>query len=218
MRKHSRVKDESGDDEVPKESPILLSLPFKGDTANTILRHKLGKLTQDTFPGKSLRLVSKTKRLINDRNKDRTSWHERKGVIYEFQCPCGKRYIGMTTRPLIKRMNEHLKTDRASSVYQHLTSTKHQAGYGNFKIRYSADPKIGKIGVQKVFEIVEAKLVNEEQPSLCGQKLLGRKLGFTSKEYHKASKVLGKVSKLTSQRKPERKPDERSHETNPGRP
>ena len=80
--------------------------------------------------------------------------------IYEFLCACGERYIGMTTRPLLKRMNEHLKTDKASSVFQHLISSKHQAGYGNFQIRYSADPKLGKLGIQKVLEIAEAKLVN----------------------------------------------------------
>ena len=135
VRKHARVKDESRDEDGAEDPPILLSLPFKGDTANTILRHKLGKLTKETFPGRSLRLVSKTKRLISDRNKDRTSWHEQKGVVYEFVCACGERYIGMTTRPLLKRINEHLKTDKASSVLQHLTSSKHQVGRTTFPMQ-----------------------------------------------------------------------------------
>ena len=42
--------------------------------------------------------------------------------------------------------------------------------------------------------------MNEEQPSLCAQKVLGRKLGFKGTEYHKATKVFKEVAKMTQPR------------------
>ena len=61
-------------------------------------------------------------------------------------------------------------------------------------------PSLGTYRIQQTLEIVESKLINEEQRSLCAQKVLGRKLGFKGTEYHKASKVLKKVAKMTQPR------------------
>jgi len=84
-------------------------------------------------------------------------------------------------------------------------NTGHSAGIDCFKIRYAADPRLSKSQSFKVLEIAEAQLVNDEKPSLCAQKTLGRKLGFTGVNYHKASSVLKKVKKLTSS-KPSKMP------------
>ena len=78
----------------------------------------------------------------------------------------------------------------------------HSAGVECFRIRYAADPKLRKQQSYKVLEIAEAKLVNDENPSLCAQKMLGRKLGFVGLNHHKGIKVLRKVSNLTAQTSP----------------
>ena len=44
-------------------------------------------------------------------------------VVYKFNCArCNSCYIGETTRHISTRINEHLKTDKASHVYKHLNS------------------------------------------------------------------------------------------------
>jgi len=100
--------------------------------------------------------------------------------------------IIMTTRPLHKRMDEHLRGNQPWSIKDHLKSTNHQAAIKNFKIRYTADPRLSEFKTQKVLEIVEAKLVNDEQPAFCAQKILERKLGFTGINLYKASKTFEK--------------------------
>ena len=44
-------------------------------------------------------------------------------VVYKFNCArCNSCYIAETTRHISTRINEHLKTDKASHVYKHLNS------------------------------------------------------------------------------------------------
>ena len=44
-------------------------------------------------------------------------------VVYKFTCSsCGACYVGETSRHFSTRINEHLKTDKASHVYKHLMS------------------------------------------------------------------------------------------------
>ena len=148
MQNNARAKVDDNDTEgtLNKEAkeddqkPLLLSLPFKGDVPNSIVRSKLGKITQDTFNGKQLKAANKTTRLLHDRNKDPVNWLDRKGVVYEPTCSRGEKYIGMTTRPLAVRLKEHLAGSPSSStvILDHLRSTNHDTGPDNFRIRTRA--------------------------------------------------------------------------------
>ena len=46
-------------------------------------------------------------------------------VIYKFVCAsCNACYVGETARHLPTRIKEHLKTDKKSHIYQHLSSNQ----------------------------------------------------------------------------------------------
>ena len=59
-------------------------------------------------------------------------------VIYKFVCAsCKACYVGETARHISTRVNEHLETDKASSVYKHIrenTSCKHACNSDCFSI------------------------------------------------------------------------------------
>ena len=43
-----------------------------------------------------------------------------KNVVYEVICtPCGRRYVGSTTRPVHERIREHTANGRGSTVHNH---------------------------------------------------------------------------------------------------
>ena len=53
--------------------------------------------------------------------KDLRPQHLLSNVVYKFTCAsCNASYIGETARHFSTRVNEHLKTDKASHVYKHV--------------------------------------------------------------------------------------------------
>jgi len=117
------------DDDEPdnKMTPIILNLPYKGDTAMQIVSSKLKRITSSTFPGKRLLMIQKTTRLLSDRNKDTQRFLRKKGAIYLFTCSCGSKYVGQTKRELKARIKDHLRPGNGSSSIQvHLQTTQHE--------------------------------------------------------------------------------------------
>ena len=55
-----------------------------------------------------------------------------KNCVYEVTClPCGRRYIGSTTRALHERIREHTTSGRGSTIHEHLT----RCGRGAARVR-----------------------------------------------------------------------------------
>ena len=55
-----------------------------------------------------------------------------KNCVYQITCtPCGRRYVGSTTRPVHERIREHTSTGRGSTIHGHLLA----CGGGTAKVR-----------------------------------------------------------------------------------
>ena len=94
-------------------------------------------MVKDFFPNVKLRIAFKSpatianhfhyKDVVNDPKK-------RSGVVYHYKCKnCDASYIGMTSRILENRENEH-KTNANSHVYQHKNLDNHEIDYENVEI------------------------------------------------------------------------------------
>ena len=105
-----------------------LDLPFLGENAERKIRRAFSR------EGISLRIYRRSTTVFDvvrprQREIRRCNWPTcpTKGkcfvtnCVYEVTCsPCGRRYIGSTTRPLHERIREHTTTGRGSTVHSHL--------------------------------------------------------------------------------------------------
>ena len=103
-------------------------LPYIGEYSNT-LKQKLSKLITQYCENVDARLIftsSKVGQYFS--NKDKIPQELQSYVVYKFECCCcGATYIGETTRHLPTRINEHLKSDTSSAIYQHLHRNNRQS-------------------------------------------------------------------------------------------
>ena len=87
-------------------------------------------------------------------------------LVYKFCCTsCGSSYIGETTRHFKTRIEEHIKTDKKSHVYKHLSSEENcfDSYIPNlFKIIDKATSKFD-------LKIKEALHINWDKPDLNAQ-------------------------------------------------
>ena len=68
------------------------------------------------------------------RPKDRTIKEKKSGAIYLIKCEtCSKEYIGETSRPLGKRIDEHRRLT-SSAIREHMDTTGHTIDWQNVKI------------------------------------------------------------------------------------
>ena len=68
------------------------------------------------------------------RPKDRTIKEKKSGAIYLIKCEtCSKEYIGETSRPLGKRLDEHRRLT-SSAIREHMDTTGHTIDWQNVKI------------------------------------------------------------------------------------
>ena len=120
----------------PDEKIKYLSLPYINDKSEISAR-KIQTLVKDFFPNIKLRIAFKSpatianhfpyKDVVNDPKK-------RSGVVYRYKCKhCDASYIGMTSRILENRGNEHKKNEN-SHVYQHNILDNHEIDYENVEI------------------------------------------------------------------------------------
>ena len=91
---------------------------------------------------------------------------QKSGTVYQFTCPCKKRYIGETTRQLIKRIQEHGQKSRNSEVYAHTSQCEH---YKSEIAKFCSDERktTGLFYLKKCFTILQSNLIhyNERQVS-----------------------------------------------------
>ena len=96
--------------------------------------------------------------------KDKISMEHKSFVVYLFICSgCNARYIGETTKQFMVRVNEHLHTDKGSSINKHLKSnTQCKCDKSNFKIIDQANSKF-------TLKIKEAIHIEWQKPDLNKQ-------------------------------------------------
>lgn len=157
-------------DETRKESMKYVSIPYLGQDS-LILRKILQKIYKRL--DLDIRIVFnsfKTKNYFS--LKDRVAKVMKSHVVYKFKCrnDSDTTYIGKTRRRLHQRIAEHIKNNTAIST--HLYGCNHCSNDINncFDIKHS-----GKNDFE--LSVVEAILINEENPSL------NRTLGYNGKSY-----------------------------------
>ena len=105
-----------------KPEPRYYKLPFVGHFSS-ITQKKLNSIIKqcckDEVSVKFIFTPFKIGSLFS--LKDSLPLTHRANVVYKFSCAgCNASYIGETTRQLCVRANEHLQTDKKSSVYRHI--------------------------------------------------------------------------------------------------
>ena len=124
-----------------EESKPTVVLPYvQGVTEKVIKPH--AKVV--TKPGTNLR-----KMLV--RAKDRREKDQNSGLVYQYQCECGKIYVGETCRTLRTREKEHKRAIRNSDenhsgISKHVLETGHSVRWSDVKIlAYETDWRKRKI-------------------------------------------------------------------------
>ena len=112
----SKLSNVSSPPVVPVEQPVWILLPFKVQKSADVLRkqfnNRIGTPLQPIYTsrklGDALSVKEQKPSLINQHS-----------VVYKFSCPlCDAEYIGLTTRHLFQRIEEHCRS--SSSICRHL--------------------------------------------------------------------------------------------------
>ena len=83
--------------------------------------------------------------------------------MYEITCiPCGRRYVGSTTRPLHERIREHTTQGRGSTIHTHLKDCGR--GTANVAVKVLAKEK-DEVNTR----LREAILIKKRKPDLNTQ-------------------------------------------------
>lgn len=84
----------------------------------------------------------------------------RKNCVYKITCtPCGRHYIGSTTRPLHERIREHTTQGRGSTIHEHLIDCG--GGAAQVEVRILAQEK-DEVNTR----LREAIIIKKQQPEL----------------------------------------------------
>ena len=119
-------------------------------------------------PDVKIRIIFTTKRIGSYFGlKDTIGKEMSSNVVYKFVCAsCNACYIGETTKRYIDRAGEHLNTDKASAIYQHLRSSNACLG-ANSENSFSL---LDKAPTQYQLKIKEALHIEKLKPVLNKQK------------------------------------------------
>jgi hypothetical protein len=139
----------------PEKKPVYMCLPYSGNNSTKLVR-QLNRIVNRiapwvklciTFkPAFRLKSLSKLKSVIPTQN--------RSNVIYRINCSdCGEFYIGLTTRRLHKRLDEHSKREYCS-VYKHASEKNHKMDFINTEVLASDSNKLR-------LQILETLNINE---------------------------------------------------------
>ena len=154
----------------PDSNPwFMLKIPYIGYSSKLFAK-RISKLYSETF-GIDIKVVYTTCKIQNYfQLKSRTQKPLCSNVVYKFTCSCDMNltYIGMTTRHLGKRVEEHLdfkQKDDSSAILDHLRNchechkTNKQKNLNNFEI-------IRTCRSEYETKIHEALLIRKFQPKL----------------------------------------------------
>ena len=104
---------------VPDKQPVRILLPFKDQKSADVLRKQLNNLSNRI--GTPLQPIY-TSRKLGDAlsiKEQKPSLINQHSVVYKFSCPlCDAEYIGLATRHLFQRIQEHCRS--SSSICRHL--------------------------------------------------------------------------------------------------
>ena len=118
----------------PEKRPIFLSLPYCGENSVKLSR-QLNRLLAKLTPWAKLNIVFKPVARLNVISKLKSVIPKlnRSNVVYKINCQdCNEFYIGLTTRRLHKRLNEHKKRTYCA-LYKH-AETGHVLDFVNPEI------------------------------------------------------------------------------------
>ena len=101
---------------------VYLSLPFKGDMHNEILKKRLTHAIRNTFKACTFRLHFTSSPLLRLRLKDKVSDTAASFCLYCFTCSRGACYIGSTTRCLSERIRKPRPACLGSGVIKLINS------------------------------------------------------------------------------------------------
>jgi hypothetical protein len=151
---------------------VFIRLPYKGDDVSVLIRRRINAVIKRTFYAAKLVYIEETVKVPQSSKKDPIALIANSNVIYGFNCTCGCRYAGRTSRQLGSRIKEHvpqwLKTNKSgiahSSITKHLFESRHTVDEEKaFRIIYRAR-NINEL------RIAEAVTIRLTQPILCVQK------------------------------------------------
>lgn len=120
-KKHNLATDNNKCDNGKQR---YFKLPYIGKHS-IFTRVKLSKLvTRYCKPDVDIRLIFQSFKIGSCFNvKDSIPCSLKSNVVYKFNCAsCNTSYIGQTTRHFATRVKEHLKSDKSSHVYKHLSN------------------------------------------------------------------------------------------------
>ena len=156
----------------PQGTTHYIDLPFLGESAERRIRKAFHR------EGINIRLYRRSSTILDavrprQQEPRRCIWPTcptretarcfTKNCVYDLTCvPCGRHYIGSTTRPLHDRIREHAATGRGSTIHGHLL----QCGRGVAKV------KVNVLATEKDevnTRLSEAILIKKRQPELNTQ-------------------------------------------------
>ena len=152
----------------PEKKPVFISLPYCGESS-VKLKRQLIRMFQSVAPWIMLRIVFKpVKKLASLCNlKDKVPTKDKSKVVYKIACnDCQEFYVGMTTRRLKQRMDEHA-TDENSALYKHSQSTGHNINYQEPNVLCTDNRKLPLLIKEtlKIRELSASKSLNGNQGS-----------------------------------------------------
>ena len=119
----------------PERKPVFLFLPFCGNNSLK-LKRQLERLMNNIAPWTKLYAIFKPSNKFQklSKLKETVPILNRSNVIYKINCSsCNDFYVGLTTRRLHKRLDEHKKREFCS-VYKHNSQKDHIIDFENPKI------------------------------------------------------------------------------------
>jgi hypothetical protein len=162
-----------------KNNKVFLVLPFYNKFCEDF-KSKLTKTVNHFYPDVDFRVLFKCPATISSLFpfKERVPFLLKSLVVYKLSCAtCKKSYVGMTTRCLIRRINEHKgvkKSKEESSVLKHQRDTGHIIDYAGIEVIDKADSK-QKLLLKEMLHIIKLKPeINVQRRSSLFSLIIGK--------------------------------------------
>ena len=139
----------------PSKKPVMLCLPYIGINGDKIKR-QLSRLLTATAPWIDYKIVFLAKNKLSRLSKLKCAIPtlSRSGVVYRVGCgDCEQFYVGMTTRRLKQRIDEH-REDRNSALKEHSNTSNHAIDFNSVNILASDSAK-SRLFVKEALKIRE---------------------------------------------------------------